>query len=97
MAIDRGPADDARRGARHRRATVHRRDRARATALAGADGASLLNMARVGAHRARLDLGNLTGAADDAILAPVGLRPQRRVLDRGGTAREPLLHLTHTQ
>jgi starch-binding outer membrane protein, SusD/RagB family len=41
----------------------------RATAL---NDASLLNMARVGRARARLDLGNLTGAASDAALVPQG-------------------------
>jgi hypothetical protein len=42
---------------------------ARATAI---NDASLLNMARVGRARTRLDLGNLTGAAEDAILVPSG-------------------------
>jgi hypothetical protein len=41
----------------------------RATAL---NDASLLNMARVGRARVRLDLGNLTGAAEDAILVTAG-------------------------
>jgi hypothetical protein len=44
---------------------------ARAAALSPAD-ASLLNMARVGRARTRLDLGNLTGAAEDAILVTAG-------------------------
>jgi hypothetical protein len=44
---------------------------ARATALSPAD-PSLLNMARVGRARTRLDLGNLTGAAEDAILVTAG-------------------------
>jgi hypothetical protein len=43
----------------------------RASALSPAD-ASLLNMARVGRARTRLDLGNLTGAAEDAILVTAG-------------------------
>jgi hypothetical protein len=42
---------------------------ARATAI---NDASLLNMARVGRARTRLDLGNLTGAAADAALVPAG-------------------------
>jgi hypothetical protein len=42
---------------------------ARATAL---NDASLLNMARVGRARVRLDRGNLTGAAEDAILVSAG-------------------------
>ena len=42
---------------------------ARATAL---NDASLLNMARVGRARTRLDLGDLTGAAADAILVTAG-------------------------
>ena len=41
----------------------------RATAI---NDQSLLNMARVGRARVRLDLGNLTGAAADAILVPAG-------------------------
>jgi hypothetical protein len=44
---------------------------ARASALSPVD-ASLLNMARVGRARTRLDRGNLTGAAEDAILVPAG-------------------------
>jgi hypothetical protein len=44
---------------------------ARATAMNPVD-ASLLNMARVGRARVRLDLGNLTGAAEDAILVTAG-------------------------
>jgi hypothetical protein len=43
----------------------------RASALSPVD-ASLLNMARVGRARTRLDLGNLGGAAADAILVPTG-------------------------
>lgn len=42
---------------------------ARATAI---NDASLLNMARVGRARTRLDRGNLTGAAEDAILVTAG-------------------------
>jgi starch-binding outer membrane protein, SusD/RagB family len=42
---------------------------ARASALSPVDN-SLLNMARVGRARTRLNLGNLTGAAEDAILVP---------------------------
>jgi hypothetical protein len=42
---------------------------ARATAI---NDQSLLNMARVGRARVRLDLGNLTGSAADAILVPQG-------------------------
>lgn len=42
---------------------------ARATAL---NDASLLNMALVGRARVRLDLGNMTGAAEDARLVPAG-------------------------
>jgi hypothetical protein len=45
----------------------------RATALpAGATTTSVLNMARVGRARTRLNLGNLTGAAADAALVPAG-------------------------
>jgi hypothetical protein len=42
---------------------------ARATAI---NDVSLLNMARVGRARVRLDRGNMTGAAEDAILVPSG-------------------------
>jgi starch-binding outer membrane protein, SusD/RagB family len=44
---------------------------AAASALSPVD-ASLLNMARVGRARTRLDLGNVTGAAEDAILVSAG-------------------------
>jgi hypothetical protein len=41
-------------------------------AATAAEAASLLNMARVGRARTRLDKGDLTGAAADAILVPAG-------------------------
>lgn len=70
MAIDRGPemARDAVLAVAEERFTDAI---ARASALSPAD-ASLLNMARVGRARTRLDRGNLTGAAADAILVPSG-------------------------
>ncbi len=42
------------------------------TLATAVNNASILNMARVGRARTRLDLGNLTGAAADAALVPAG-------------------------
>ena len=57
---------------------------ARATAI---NDASLLNMARVGRARVRLDLGNLTGAAADAALVPTGF-VRNATFSEGSQARE---------
>jgi hypothetical protein len=68
LAIDRGPEMSRAEGL----AIAEERFTdaiARATAISDA---SLLNMARVGRARVRLDLGNLAGAAADAILVPQG-------------------------
>jgi hypothetical protein len=68
MAIDRGPAmtrAEVLAIAEERFTDAI----ARATAI---NDASLLNMARVGRARVRLDLNNLAGAAADAVLVPAG-------------------------
>jgi len=68
MAIDRGPemsSEEVLAIAEERFTDAI----ARATAI---NDASLLNMARVGRARVRLDLGNMTGAAEDAIVVPPG-------------------------
>ena len=57
----------------------------RATAV---NDASLLNMARVGRARARLDLKNLVGAASDAILVPSGFVRNAEFTEGGAAQRE---------
>ena len=57
----------------------------RATAV---NDASLLNMARVGRARARLDLKNLAGAASDAILVPSGFVRNAEFTEGGAAQRE---------
>ena len=57
----------------------------RATAV---NDASLLNMARVGRARARLDLRNLPGAASDAILVPSGFVRNAEFTEGGAAQRE---------
>ena len=57
---------------------------ARATAL---NDSSLLNMARVGRARTRLDLNNLTGAAADAVLVP-GAFVRNATFSEGSQPRE---------
>ena len=49
---------------------------------------SILNMARVGRARARLDLKNLTGAAGDAILVPTGYVRNAEFTEGGAAQRE---------
>ena len=64
----------------------------RATAL---NDPSLLNMARVGRARARLDLGNLAGAAADAALVPAGF-VRNATFSEGSQPRENRFYnLTH--
>ncbi|MEP7002179.1 MAG: RagB/SusD family nutrient uptake outer membrane protein [bacterium] len=58
---------------------------ARATAVGDQ---SVLNMARVGRARARLDLKNLTGAAADAALVPSGFVRNAEFTEGGATQRE---------
>lgn len=57
----------------------------RATAV---NDASILNMARVGRARARLNLKNLTGAAADAILVPAGFVRNAEFTEGGVAQRE---------
>ncbi|MEO8621785.1 MAG: RagB/SusD family nutrient uptake outer membrane protein [bacterium] len=57
----------------------------RATAV---NDASVLNMARVGRARARLNLKNLTGAASDAILIPSGFVRNAEFTEGGAAQRE---------
>jgi hypothetical protein len=64
---------------------------ARATAL---NDASLLNMARVGRARVRLDLGNLTGAAADAILVPSGFVRNAEFSETTPTRENRIYNLT---
>jgi len=66
----------------------------RATALGGADGPSLLNMARVGRARVRLDLGNLSGAAADAALVPQGFVRNAEYSEAALTRENRLYNLT---
>ena len=66
----------------------------RATALGGTDGTSLLNMARVGRARVRLDLGNLTGAAADAALVPSGFVRNAEYSEAALTRENRLYNLT---
>jgi starch-binding outer membrane protein, SusD/RagB family len=58
---------------------------ARATAV---NDQSILNMARVGRARARLDLKNLTGAAADASLVPAGFVRNAEFTEGGAAQRE---------
>ncbi|MEP6622547.1 MAG: RagB/SusD family nutrient uptake outer membrane protein [bacterium] len=58
---------------------------ARATAV---NDASVLNMARVGRARARLDLKNLAGSAADAILVPAGFVRNAEFTEGGASQRE---------
>jgi hypothetical protein len=67
---------------------------ARATALGGADGTSLLNMARVGRARVRLDLGNLPGAAADAALVPANFVRNAEYSEAALTRENRLYNLT---
>jgi hypothetical protein len=63
-------------------------------ALAGADGTSLLNMARVGRARVRLDLGNLPGAAADAALVPANFVRNAEYSEAALTRENRLYNLT---
>ena len=68
MAIDNGPKMTS----AEVWAIAEKRFTTASTIAAAINDASLLNMARVGRARTRLDLGNLPGAAADAALVPAG-------------------------
>jgi len=84
MTIDNGPSIT--RAAVYALAETRFTDAiTRATAL---NDQSLLNMARVGRARARLDLKNLAGAAADAALVPPGFVRNAEFTEGGATQRE---------
>ena len=68
MAIDNGPKMTSAQVF----AIAEQRFTTAITIATAINDASLLNMARVGRARVRLDLGNLPGAASDAVLVPAG-------------------------
>ena len=84
MAIDRGPAMTRAQVL----AIAEQRFNDAITQATAINDVSLLNMARVGRARVRLDLGNLTGAAADAILVPAGFVRNAEFTEGGVATRE---------